>query len=163
MPRCTYGPPCSNVPDGPIVPMRPPSSTVAPFATASEPRCVSVTERPSAVRIETLSPLDGTEPANVTSPPAGAATAVPADEPMSIPRWSPAAYGWAGSNENPDRIGPATGHVHAPAEGTATTNSTTTITSARTTTPFCCQVCQREPCRLAGASAVVNRDYSEPR
>jgi hypothetical protein len=143
--------------------MRSPSATLAPLATASEPRCVSVTESPSAVRIETLCPLDGTEPANVTSPPAGARTTVPDGEPMSIPRCSPAAYGCAGSKENPDRTGPVTGHVHAPAEGTATTNSTTTITSARTTTPFCCQICQREQRRLAGASAVVNPDYSEPR
>src|SRR5690242_14687827 len=144
MPRWTYGPACSDVPDGPTVPIRSPSATVAPFATASEPRCVSVTDRPSAVRIDTDCPLDGTDPANVTSPPAGAPTAVPDGEPMSIPRCSPAAYGCAGSKENPASTGPATGQVHAPAEGTRATNRTMTIASARTTTPFCCQICQRE-------------------
>jgi hypothetical protein len=57
-----------------------------PFATPSEPRCVSVTESPSAVRIETLLPLVGTVPAKVTCPPVGATTVVPVAAPMSTPR-----------------------------------------------------------------------------
>jgi hypothetical protein len=124
---------------------------------------VSVTESPSPVRIDTVSPLVGTEPANATSPPIGATTAVPDAAPMSMPRCWPAAYGCAGSNEKPVTTGPTTGHVHAPAEGTKTAKSTTTTASARTTTPFCCQDGKRALRRVAGASAVVNLDYSERR
>jgi hypothetical protein len=79
------------VPLGPTVPTGAPSATSAPFDTPSEPRCVSVTESASAVRIETLLPLVGTVPANVTSPAAGATTVVPVAAPMSTPRCCPPA------------------------------------------------------------------------
>ena len=94
------------MPLGPTVPTAPPSPTAAPFATPIEPRCVSVTEYPSAVSIVTDLPLVGTVPAKLTVPAAGASTAVPVSEPMSMPRCCPAAYGCAGSNANPSRTGP---------------------------------------------------------
>jgi len=123
-----------------------------------------VTENASAVRIETLFPLAGTVPANVTCPAAGATTVVPVGAPMSTPRCCPPAYGCAGSKVNGASTGPATGHVHAPAAGTPTNaKANTTTTIARTTTPFCCQDGKREGLTLARASAVVNSDYSEPR
>jgi hypothetical protein len=61
------------------------------LATPIEPRCVNVTEYPSAVAIVTDFPLVGTVPANVTAPDAGAATGVPAAAPMSMPRCCPPA------------------------------------------------------------------------
>src|SRR3954454_17667841 len=112
MPRCTYGPATLADPLGPTVPTAAPSATDAPFATATEPRWVRVTERASAVRIETVRPLEGTLPANVTTPAAGAPTGAPREPaPMSMPRCWPAAYGWAGSNEYGATTGPVTGHV----------------------------------------------------
>ncbi|HEY7707223.1 MAG TPA: hypothetical protein VH968_08660 [Gaiellaceae bacterium] len=51
-----------------------------------EPRCVSVTAQPSAVRIEIVRPFDGSDPANQTRPAAGAFTAQPDGPAMSIPR-----------------------------------------------------------------------------
>lgn len=91
MPRCTYGPSTSGVPLGPTVPTTSPSATVAPRETASAPRWVSVTASPSAVSIVTVRPLEGTEPAKVTVPDAGARTGAPAAAPTSIPRCSPPA------------------------------------------------------------------------
>ena len=78
MPRCTYGPSTSGVPLGPTVPTTAPSATAALRATAIEPRCVSVTERPSGVSIVTDLPLVGTVPAKLTTPDAGASTGAPA-------------------------------------------------------------------------------------
>src|SRR5579884_3199622 len=161
MPRWMYGTSSSGVPLGPTVPTVAPSATAAPFATASVPRCVSVTASASAVRIVTDLPLVGTEPANVTSPAAGATTAVPAGAPTSTPRCCPPAYGCAGSNENGASTGPSTGHVHAAATG-AHNNARITTAIARTTTPFCCQDGKQEWRRLATASAVVNSAYSVP-
>src|SRR5258707_15741363 len=112
MPRWRYGPSTSGVPLGPTVPTSVPSDTAAFFATAIEPRCVSVTERPSGVSIVTDAPLDGTVPAKLTTPAAGATTVAPGGEPTSMPRcWAPA-YGCARSKENPCSTGPWTGHVH---------------------------------------------------
>jgi hypothetical protein len=90
-PMYTYGTSSSGVPLGPTVPTASPSPTLAPFFTAVEPRCVSVTEYPSPVSMVTLRPLVGTLPANVTVPDAGATTVVPASEPMSMPRCCPPA------------------------------------------------------------------------
>ena len=59
------------MPLGPTVPTTAPSATAAFFATAIEPRCVSVTERPSAVSIVTDLPLVGTVPAKLTTPGGG--------------------------------------------------------------------------------------------
>ncbi len=50
------------------------------------PRCVSVTAQPSSVRIDTVRPFVGSEPANVTRPAAGARTSEPAGPATSIPR-----------------------------------------------------------------------------
>ncbi|MBX5474204.1 MAG: hypothetical protein IRZ20_04245 [Thermoleophilia bacterium] len=52
---------------------------------------MSVTASPSAVSIVTVRPLEGTEPAKVTVPDAGARTGAPAAAPTSIPRCSPPA------------------------------------------------------------------------
>ena len=84
-----------------------------PLATAIEPRCVSVTEYPSAVSIVTLLPEAGTVPAKVTVPETGASTADPSLPPTSMPRCCPAAYGCAGSKTNGWSTGPSAGHVQA--------------------------------------------------
>src|SRR5439155_13834205 len=106
----------SGTPLGPTVPTGSPSRTAAPRRTPNDPRCTSVTEYPSAVWIVTILPPPGTLPANETVPEAGAPTGAPAGAPMSIPRCWPAAYGWAGSKENPISTGPATGQVQPMAE-----------------------------------------------
>src|SRR5581483_11853047 len=100
MPRCTYGTATSGVPLAPAVPTAAASATVVPSATEIDPRCVSVTAKPSAVVIVTVSPDPGTNPANVTTPAAGARTVSPGSAATSIPRCCPPAYGFAGSNEN---------------------------------------------------------------
>ena len=93
MPRWTYGSLTSGSPLGPIVATVSPSATVAPLATDTEPRCVSVTTYPSAVSSVSVLPEDGTLPANVTVPPAGAATGPPGSPATSTPRCCPPAYG----------------------------------------------------------------------
>jgi hypothetical protein len=87
------------VPLGPIVPTAAPSATAALRATAIEPRCVSVIDRPSPVSSVTDLPLVGTVPAKVTTPDTGATICAPAGAAMSMPRCCPPAYGCAGSNE----------------------------------------------------------------
>src|SRR5256886_16495543 len=119
MPRWTYGTSCSTSPVGPIVPTIASSPTVSPRRTLVEPRCVRVTEYPSAVWIVTTLPLTGTVRANETRPDAGARTGSPAPAPMSIPRCWPAAYG-SSPRTNFWSTGPLTGQVHAPAVGTIT-------------------------------------------
>ena len=79
------------------MPTTAPSATVALRETAIEPRCVRVTDSPSAVAIVTDSPLDGTEPAKETTPPTGARTGAPGSAPTSMPRCWPPAYGCASS------------------------------------------------------------------
>jgi hypothetical protein len=75
------------VPLGPTLPTTAPSATTSLRATATEPRCVSVTENPSAVSIVNEVPLAGTAPAKVTTPAAGASTVAPGPvAPMSMPR-----------------------------------------------------------------------------
>jgi hypothetical protein len=103
---------------GPIVPTPSPSATVAPFATVTEPRWTSVTDHPSSVWIVTVRPFDGTVPANVTIPLAGARTDCPSSPATSIPRCAPDAYGADESNENCRRTRPSVGQVQAPAAGT---------------------------------------------
>ncbi len=120
MPRCTYGTSNSGVPLGPTAPTAAPSSTLACSATAIEPRWVRLTARPEGVRIVTVCPFVGTDPAKLTIPDAGASTVAAAPAPIAMPRCWPAAYGCAGSNENVCRTGPWTGQVHAPAAGTKT-------------------------------------------
>ena len=71
-PRWTYGRSHSGVPLTPARATRWPSTTTSPFPTRVSPRCVSVTEYPSGVRMVTVLPLVGTVPANVTVPAAGA-------------------------------------------------------------------------------------------
>jgi hypothetical protein len=129
-PSCTYGPLTPGSSPWPRVPTLSPSATVAPFATAIDPSSVSVTDQPSGVRMVTDFPLPGTVPANVTTPAAGATTVSPAAPPMSIPRCWPAAYGWAGSNENGSRTEPLDGHVHASA-GAAKASAATSTTRNR--------------------------------
>ena len=51
-----------------------PRRSSGPLPQRPRPRCESVTENPSPVRIETERPRDGTNPAKVTSPAAGAPT-----------------------------------------------------------------------------------------
>ncbi|HEY3182539.1 MAG TPA: hypothetical protein VGJ77_06890 [Gaiellaceae bacterium] len=58
---------------------------------------MSVTDHPSAVWIVSVFPFVGTVPANVTTPPAGACTTVPASPATAIPRCWPPANGCAGS------------------------------------------------------------------
>ena len=112
------------------MPTTSPSAIGAPFATPIEPRCVSVTEYPSAVSIVRLSPLVGTKPAKLTVPLSGATTGSPvAVAPMSMPRCWPAAYGCVSSYENGWSTGPCTGQLHALATGTHTRNTTTTVVS----------------------------------
>lgn len=128
IPRWTYGPACSGVPLGPTVPTVAPSTTLAPLATAIEPRCVSVTEYPSEVWIVMDLPLVGTLPAKLIVPLAGATTGSPvADAPMSMPRCCPAAYGCASSKLNACSTGPLTGQVQACATGTHRRKATTTV------------------------------------
>src|SRR5262249_51106331 len=132
--RWTYGTDCSGVPLGPTVPTTAPSLTAAPLATPIEPRCVSVTEYPSAVSIVRLSPLVGTKPAKLTVPFAGATTVSPgALAPMSMPRCWPASYGCASSYENGCSTRPCTGQLHALATGTQTRNTTTTVVNLSNT------------------------------
>ena len=64
-----------------------PSATPSPTDTEIEPRCVSVTDQPSGVRSETVFPLDGSDPAKVTTPSSAERTAEPSTPAMSIPRW----------------------------------------------------------------------------
>jgi hypothetical protein len=73
------------------VPIAVPSETAAPLVAVIEPRCVRVTEYPSSVSIVTLFPEEGTEPAKVTVPEAGATTGEPASPATSMPRCWPAA------------------------------------------------------------------------
>jgi hypothetical protein len=47
---------------------------------------VRVTAHPSSVRIESVLPFEGNEPAKVTEPAAGASTVEPADPATSTPR-----------------------------------------------------------------------------
>jgi hypothetical protein len=129
-PRCTYACGCSESPLGPAVPTTAPSATVAPTVTAVEPRCVSVTARPPAVVIVSDRPDDGTLPANVTLPEAGASTALPVAAATSMPRCCPGPYGCAGSKTKCWSTGPLAGHVQAPATGTQT--SAATIAPRRT-------------------------------
>jgi hypothetical protein len=131
----TYGVSCVDVPLGPIVPTTAPSATLALFATAIEPRCVSVTEYPSAVWIVSDAPFVGTVPAKLTVPPAGATTGAPAAAPMSMPRCSPAAYGCAGSKEKRWSTGPCAGQLHAPAVGAQSPSNTMTRTNRRMRSP----------------------------
>ncbi len=157
-----YGTLSSGVPLGPTVPTASPSPTVAPFDTPIEPRCVSVTEYPSGVAIVTDLPLAGTVPAKVTTPPAGATTAVPVPAPMSIPRCWPPAYGCAESNVNPSRTGPWTGHVHALAAGAHSTSSRTTRTNRRMAVTSVVSF-ENEAATLATRPDVVKAAYREPR
>jgi hypothetical protein len=113
------------------VPTGAPSETAAFFTTAIEPRWVSVTEYPSAVSIVTLFPEDGTEPANVTVPAAGASTVEPGSPPTSRPRCCPPAYGWFGSKTKGWRTAPPDGHVQAPATGASRSAASTAATRAR--------------------------------
>ncbi|HEU6446070.1 MAG TPA: hypothetical protein VFL61_13530 [Gaiellaceae bacterium] len=53
---------------------------------------MSVTAQPSGVRIDTVLPFVGSEPANDTRPAAGARTAEPTAPPMSTPRCPDAVY-----------------------------------------------------------------------
>jgi len=131
MPRCTYGSPTSGSLLGPIVPITSPSVTVVEAAATIDPRCVSVTQRPSAVVMVTTRPEPGTLPANVTVPVAGARMGSPSPAPMSMPRCSPAAYGCAGSKLNGWRTGPPTGHVQARATGATSSAVTTARRSTR--------------------------------
>jgi hypothetical protein len=75
--------------------------------------------------IVTLFPDDGTVPAKVTVPVAGASTVAPGSPPIAIPRCCPAAYGCAGSKRNGCRTAPAAGHVQASPAG-ATKSATRT-------------------------------------
>jgi hypothetical protein len=107
-------------------------STTAPFLlTVIEPRWVRVTEYPSGVSIVTLFPEDGTEPANVTVPEAGASTVEPAVAPTSMPRCCAAAYGCAGSKRKGCRTEPVAGQVHALAAGASKSAASTAGRSAR--------------------------------
>jgi hypothetical protein len=117
MPRWTCGSLTPGSSLGPIVPTPSPSATVAPFVTAIEPRCVSVTDQPSAVSIVTHLPFVGTLPAKETTPVAGARTTAPGVPATSIPRCWSAAFGNIRSNENAWSTTPSTGHVHALADG----------------------------------------------
>jgi hypothetical protein len=79
-------------PGAAIVPTVSPSATPSPTETITEPSCVRVTAQPSAVRIETARPFDGSDPAKLTCPAAGARTSAPATPAMSIPRCPEAVY-----------------------------------------------------------------------
>ncbi|HEX7256401.1 MAG TPA: hypothetical protein VF236_10780 [Gaiellaceae bacterium] len=46
-----------------IVPTCSPSATPSPAETVIEPSCVSVTAQPSGVRMDSVLPFDGTDPA----------------------------------------------------------------------------------------------------
>jgi hypothetical protein len=65
-----------------------------------------------------LLPEEGTVPAKVTAPAAGATTVAPRSSAMSMPRWNPAAYGCARSKLNGWTTSPRAGQVHAAAVGT---------------------------------------------
>jgi hypothetical protein len=129
-PRWTYGSSNSGVPLGPIVPTTSPSRIAEPFFTEIEPRCVRMTEYPSAVSTVTTFPLVGTVPANETAPPAAARTSEPAGPATSMPRCWPPAYGWFLSNENGRSTAPFVGQVHAlatPGKSAALTRATRSI------------------------------------
>jgi hypothetical protein len=163
-PRYTYGCSSSATPLGPIVPTDDPSSITAPLITAIEPRWTSVTEKPSCVRIVTVSPPPGTTPAKATTPETGATTVAPAAPPTSIPRCCPAAYGSL-PKEKGRSTGPSTGQDQAWPAGAATSASTTARASRKTriTGPLLrCQNCKRAT-TIAVVADVVNSDYSEER
>jgi hypothetical protein len=130
-PRCTYGVGCSASPLGPTVPTTSPWATAVPTRTAIEPRCTSVIENPSGVRIVSVCPAVGTAPANPTTPAFGARTSEAAGAPMSMPRCWPPVYG-SSSNAKPRSTGPSTGQLHALATGAppSATTSATTMTNA---------------------------------
>jgi hypothetical protein len=113
-----------TIPAGPTVPTVWPSATAAPFSTAIDPSWVSVTLY-APLRIAIALPLEGTVPANVTLPPAGARTEAPGGAAMSMPRCWPAAYGCARSKLNPCTTWPVTGQLHPDADGTTTSALTT--------------------------------------
>jgi hypothetical protein len=64
-------------------------------ATEIEPRCVRLTASPEGVRIVSVCPFVGTEPAKLTMPDAGATTVAPDPAPIAMPRCWPAEYGCA--------------------------------------------------------------------
>lgn len=131
IPSWTNGLGCSAAPLAPAVASAAPSVTSSPLRTPMLPRCESVTEKPSAVRIETVFPRAGTNPANVTRPVAGARTASPSVAAMSTPRCWPVAYG-SDPTSKPRNTAPSTGHDQAkPASGTARPASSSPRTRAR--------------------------------
>src|SRR6266571_4483850 len=128
-----------------MVPTTAPSSTLTFRSTVIDPRCVRLTARPDAVRIVSVCPFVGTEPAKLTTPDAGANTGAPPPAPIAIPRCWPAVYGCAGSNENVCMTGPLTGQVQAPAAGTKRSMRRTDKERHRiTTTTFVVLVENRE-------------------
>jgi hypothetical protein len=108
--------------------------------TEIDPRCVSVTAYPSAVTIVSDFPDEGSVPAYVTVPDAGARTVSPAEPPTSMPRCWPPSYGWSGSNEKPWSTSPSVGQVQAPATGTSTRAARSAASRRRRTSKhhLCC-------------------------
>jgi hypothetical protein len=162
MPRYTYGAVSVETPLGPTVPTGSPSATTAPRATSKEPRCTSVTEKPSSVPIVTVLPPVGTVPAKETVPLAGASTGVPVGEPMSIPRCCPAAYG-SDPNEKGRRTGPRTGQVQAQAEVGEASAARAAHASSRIRRPSVVARNENTETRVATTPFVVKSGYNDER
>jgi hypothetical protein len=94
------------------VPTTSPSATPSSALTAIVPRWSRVTAKPSDVRIVSVRPFPGSQPANDTRPPAGVRTAEPASLPISIPLW-PLSWYSGPPNSNPRSTGPSTGQLQA--------------------------------------------------
>jgi hypothetical protein len=97
------------------------------------------------VWIASVRPPVGTVPENETTPSAGATTVAPAAAPMSIPRWSPPAYG-SEPKLNAPSTGPCTGQDHPFAVAGATSAADAAQhASLRSKEPICCQFCKSQP------------------
>jgi hypothetical protein len=162
MPRYTYGTASVEIPLGPTVPTGSPSATTAPRATSKEPRCTSVTEKPSSVWIVTVLPPVGTVPAKETVPPVGASTGVPVGEPMSIPRCCPAAYG-SDPNEKGRRTGPRTGQLQAQPDDGETSAARAAHASSRIRRLFFVAINENTEARVAMSPVVVKSGYKDER
>ena len=156
-------PSTSGVPLGPTVPTAAPSATAALRATPIEPRCVSVTDSPSAVSIVTDLPLVGTVPAKLTTPDAGASTGAPSPAPIVdaavLPRrvWVRAVEGEALQHRPADGPGPRARRRH-PEHEQEDERSDPAHQVTASVVRFA-----NEAGTVAAASAVVKSDYSEPR
>ncbi len=133
-PKCRCGRSTSRSPVIPTAPMRSRADTSSPRFTSISERCrYDVSNCPSAVRIDTIFPREPSEPAYSTLPGVAARTGSPTAPAMSMPRWSPLAYGFA-LTPYFVRISPSTGHGQSPAAWAAGARERASAVTAAVTT-----------------------------